>query len=322
MSAKILVTGGSGFIGTNLIDYCLSNKMEVKNIDIKQPRNQNHFRYWEKADIRNYDGLKKIIKDFKPTYVVHLAARADLTGKSLEDYSSNTIGVRNIVNVCNEVSSIGKVMFTSTQLVCRGGYVPKDDNDYCPPNLYGESKMIGEKLVKDASDKLRYKWVIMRPTSIWGPWFGPTYRGFFELILKRRYFNYTGKMATKTYGYIGNTIYQIDRLLKADDNHGKTFYLGDYKPTKIKEWAQEIGGEINYSVINIPRSIIWCSAKVGDFLKQYDIKFPMNSYRYNNMLTDSVMPLEETRKYAPDLPYDRIEGNRLTIKWMFDYYLK
>ena len=80
-----------------------------------------------------------------PEYVLHLAARADLTGKTLQEYSTNTIGVENVIKICNEVPSIKKVIFTSTQLVCRVGYVPLSADDYCPPNLYGESKMIGEK---------------------------------------------------------------------------------------------------------------------------------------------------------------------------------
>jgi nucleoside-diphosphate-sugar epimerase len=200
--------------------------------------------------------------------------------------------------------------------------LPKDENDYCPPNFYGESKVIGEKLVKAASNRLNYNWIIIRPTSIWGPWFGPTYRLFFEMIIKRRYFNFTGKMSDKTYGYIGNSVYQIDKLLMSNSNHGKTFYIGDYASTNIKEWAVEIAKEMNYSLVSIPRPIIWLSAKIGDFLKYFNLRFPMNSFRYKNMTTDNLIPLDETRKLAPLTLFTRIEGNRLTIKWMHDHYFK
>jgi nucleoside-diphosphate-sugar epimerase len=182
--------------------------------------------------------------------------------------------------------------------------------------------MIGEKLVKENTDKLNYKWIIIRPTSIWGPWFGPTYRGFFEMILNKRYFNFSGKMSDKTYGYIGNTVYQIDCLLKDENNNGKTFYIGDYIPTNIKEWAIEIAREINSSLITIPRPAIWISAKVGDVLKYFGFRFPMNSFRFSNMTTDNVLPLEETQKIAPLTKYSRVEGNRTTIKWMNEFYLK
>jgi GlcNAc-P-P-Und epimerase len=322
MNSKIVVTGGSGFIGTNLIEYYLTKGFKILNIDIKPPRNKSQLALWKQGDIRDLNNLKKEIADFQLDFVLHMAARADLKGKSLQDYSSNIQGVENIITVCNELSCIKKVIFTSTQLVCRSGYIPKDENDYCPPNFYGQSKMIGEKLVKDASHNLNYQWVIIRPTSIWGPWFGITYRKFFEMIIKKRYFNSSGIMATKTYGYIGNAVYQIDELLKAKSNHGKIFYIGDYTPINIKEWAIEIAEDLNYSLINVPRPIIWLSSKLGDFLGHFKINFPMNSFRYKNMTSDNIVPLEETKKYAPLTQYTRIEGNRLTIKWMYEYYLK
>jgi len=319
---RILVTGGSGFIGTNLIDYYLKENAEILNIDIKPPQKMSHSMLWRNIDIRESDNLRNHFIDFHPDYVIHLAARADLKGKTIEDYSSNTVGVSNIVNVCNEVSTIKKVIFTSTMLVCKSGYVPLNSNDYCPSNLYGESKEIGEKIVKDSSSKLKYEWVIVRPASIWGPWFGPTYRGFFELILKRRYFNFTGKMSCKTYGYIGNIVYQIDEILKAYESHGKTLYLGDYEPTCIREWAHEIGKETDHSICTVPKSFIWLLAKIGDLLSFFKIKFPMNSFRFKNMTTDNILPLNETKKFAPLTLFDRIAGNKETIKWMREFYFK
>lgn len=317
---KILITGGSGFIGTNLIDYYLKNSAEVLNVDINPPRNKSHDLLWKKADIRDMDCIRHVVSEFQPEFVLHMAAKADLSGKSIDDYNSNTTGVKNVIEVCKEVKSVKKVIFASTMLVCRAGYLPKADDDYCPPNLYGESKVIGEKLIKVESGQLNYDWVIIRPTSIWGPWFGPTYRGFFEMIMKGRYFNFTGKMANKTYGFIGNTVYQIDKLLMSDLTQGKTFYLGDYVPTNIKEWANEISKEINSTVITVPRSAIWLTAKVGDLFKYFNIRVPMNSFRYKNMTTDNVVQLEETKKLAPLTLFSRAEGNILTIQWMNEYY--
>jgi len=319
---RILITGGSGFIGTNLIDYYISKGDVVQNIDIKPPQNEAHISYWIRTDIRDIAELRIRVMAFKPDFVINMAAKADLTGKSIDDYSTNTFGVKALLEVCNEVKSIRKVLFTSTMLVCKAGYLPKDENDYCPPNLYGESKMIGEKIVREAADILKYDWLIIRPTSIWGPWFGPTYRGFFEMIIQHRYFNFSGKMSNKTYGYVGNTVYQIDSLLQADSSNRKTYYIGDYDPTNIREWATEIANEVNSSLLTIPRQIIWLAAKIGDILQYFHFKFPINSFRFKNMTTDNILPLQETQKIAPLTVYSRIEANKLTIKWMREFYFK
>jgi nucleoside-diphosphate-sugar epimerase len=315
---KILITGGSGFIGTNLMEFYTTQNVELLNIDIKSPKIASHQQYWQNVDIRDYDLFNKVVSDFKPEQVIHLAARANLTGKNLEDYSTNILGVENMIRISNNVSSIKKVIFTSTMLVCKAGYLPLNDSDYCPPNLYGESKAIGEKLVRES--KNTFLWTIIRPTSIWGPWFGPTYRGFFELIKKGRYFNFTGKMSNKSYGYIGNVIYQINTILHSDLSNSKTLYIADYEPTSIKEWSKEIAKELNIRILTIPRFIIWIAAKTGDVVQKAGFKFPMNSFRLQNMSTDAVFPMEETRKIAPEVKFTRIEGNKLTLKWLNEQY--
>jgi nucleoside-diphosphate-sugar epimerase len=313
---KILITGGSGFIGTNLMEYYLSKNVELLNVDIKPPKIDSHHKYWKNVDIMDFDLFSRTVVDYSPSYIIHLAARANLTGKHIEDYSTNILGVENLIKISNNVTTIKKVVFTSTMLVCKAGYIPNSDTDYCPLNLYGESKVLGEKLVRESNNS--FEWSIIRPTSIWGPWFGKTYRGFFELIMKKQYFNFSGKMSNKSYGYIGNIIYQIDSVLFSELSNKKTLYVADYEPSSIKEWSKEIGNELNIPIITIPRFMIWIAAIIGDVVQKFGFNFPMNSFRLKNMTTDAVFPMTETKIIAPEVRYSRIEGNKLTIKWLKD----
>jgi len=319
---KILVTGGSGFIGTNLIDFYLNKEVVILNVDISVPKKDDHFRFWEKADIRDSEKLNQLMVDFQPDYVIHLAARADQRGKTLDDYNANTLGVQNVMEACNKCDSVKKVIFTSTMLVCRVGYYPKTDTDYAPANLYGESKMLGEKIIRDNASGLHYKWSITRPTSIWGPWFGPTYREFFLMIMDKKYFNFSGKTTTKIYGYIDNTVYQINTILFTDTTDSGTYYLGDYTPVNIKDWANEIASEIGIKLTTIPRILIYGAAIAGDILKKFKIKFPMNSFRYGNMTTDNIVPLDNIMQVAPHLPVSRKDGNKVALKWLNEIYMK
>ncbi len=313
---SIIITGGSGFIGTNLIDYYESLGYSILNIDIKPPRKLEHNVYWRQCDILDLSNLKKLVTDFNAPILIHMAAKADLKGKSIEDYITNTVGVHNIITVCNDTrSNVQKVVFASTMLVCKAGYIPKIDNDYCPLNFYGESKMMGEKLVKEANN-LKFNWIIVRPSSIWGPWFGATYRTFFEMIIHKRYFNFSGRMSTKTFGYIGNVVYQIDQIINSTNSSHKTFYLGDYEAVNIKQWANEISLEIGHKVKTIPKFLVFILAKIGDFLSRLNINFPMNSFRYNNMTTDNTLPLDNTREIAPKTPFSRKCGIKITLEWM------
>lgn len=72
---KILITDGSGFIGTNYVDYALNEGTEILSIDIKLPFKKEHESYYVNCNIMDFEKLEKTVQDFKPDFVVHLAAK-------------------------------------------------------------------------------------------------------------------------------------------------------------------------------------------------------------------------------------------------------
>lgn len=314
---KILITGGSGFIGTNLINHLLKvKKYIVLNIDINQPKIDSHKSLWIQVDICDSILLKKTIQEFQPDYVIHLAARTDLRGKVLKDYAANMDGVSNLLDTLEQVPNLKRAIFASSMYVCEPGYMPQNFEDYVPHTLYGESKVETEKRIKERNPK--YTWSIIRPTSIWGPWFGEPYDKFFRIVLNRMYFHMGKRACKKTYGYIDNAIYQIMSILQAPEEKvmRKVFYLGDYEPYDITEWADEIAKCVGIKIPNIPYFLFVMAGWFGDLLKLFGITFPMTSFRLKNMTTNNVHNLNPIKELAPDLPVSRQEGNKLTIKWI------
>lgn len=318
MSIKIIVTGGSGFIGTNLIEEFIENSnYEVLNIDILPPRNNKHAQYWKQCDITIFNDLSKIVLDFDPDYIVHLAARTDILGHNINEYPANTVGVENLLKCCYQLKNLKKVLFTSSMLVMRSGHKAAHILDYCPPNAYGISKVETESIVRD--NHLTCDWAILRPTSIWGPWFD-TYKDFFKMIMAGRYLSFGKKLCTKTYGFVGNVVYQIDCLLKTDTTKEKfedrIFYLGDKPDYDISEWGQEIADICGKKIHHIPFFIIKIAAYVGDFIKLFGVMPPMSSFRLRNMMTNNIMDVTPTFKYAPNPPFTRKQASEITVKWI------
>ena len=132
MKTKVLLTGASGFIGTNLLEDLIEKGYEVCNIDINTPKIEERKAVWKKADIRDYSAFEKAVFEFKPDYLIHLAARTDLDGKTLEDYSANVAGVENLMKIVHTLPGLKKVIITSSKFVTRNGYKIKNQHDYCP----------------------------------------------------------------------------------------------------------------------------------------------------------------------------------------------
>lgn len=321
MSAKrVLITGGSGFIGTNLVSYYLERGWQVLNIDIAEPRNREHLPYWNYIDILDRDALLQVVQSFEPGLLLHFAARTDLNEKqNLEGYNANIDGVCHVVDAVRSTPSIDRVLFTSSQLVCKLGYRPHNDHDYCPTTLYGKSKVLTEKIVHVAHD-MRASWVIVRPTSLWGPWFRTPYRNFFNTIANNFYFHPGNIETLKQWGFVGNAVFQVDQLAKAPVSlvHKKTFYLADYSPTELRTFANLVQQCMGSRPIKtVPTNLLKFFALVGDiFIKVGWKNPPLTSFRYSNIITSEVQELTPLAEIAGPLPYTLEQGVEITVKWL------
>ena len=108
---RILITGGSGFIGTNLTDYFATRGDEVLNYDVAAPRNAAHFDCWQAGNLLDGGALKAVVRDFAPEAMLHMGARTDLDGRSAADYAANSIGVENLIAAVEGTTSLKRLIF-------------------------------------------------------------------------------------------------------------------------------------------------------------------------------------------------------------------
>jgi GlcNAc-P-P-Und epimerase len=314
---KILITGGSGFIGTNLVDYFCSKNFEVINFDIKKPRNPKYNNIWFKGDVLNTNDLAKCFADFNPDYVVHLAARTDLDEKkSIKGYAANIEGVQNMVDIINTYPSIKRTIYASSRMVCKIDYIPTSFDDYCPPNLYGESKVLGEKIVNTTA---KHDYVIVRPTSIWGPYFEIPYRTFFDTVKKNVFFIPKNYHPKKSFGFVLNTVVQLEKILFAPKEALEAnYYLSDYPAIDLKEWADLVSMRFNNKKSReIPMLPLKIAAKIGDVLQQIGWKNPpLTTFRLTNLITHMVYDTSPLEKLCGNLPHNLEQGVKITVDWM------
>jgi nucleoside-diphosphate-sugar epimerase len=316
---RILVTGGSGFIGTNAVEALLRHGHTVMNIDIASPKDPTQASCWRQVDILDLPALRRESNSFRPEVVLHLAARASLDEKGgLAAFAANIDGVANMIEAIIAAGSVERSFFTSTRLVNDLGYVPTHDRDYKASTMYGLSKARGEELVRDASPALG-TWTILRPTGIWGPWFGVPYRDFFKTIERGLYVHPGRRTVRKAYGYVENTIYEIERLLTqpAADVHGQTYVLTDYPAVSVREWAELIREKLGARRIrSVPVPALRAAGVLGDVMERIAGHAPLTSFRVNNMVTDMLYDTAPLEALVGRLPFSVEEGVDRTITWL------
>ena len=313
---RVLVTGGSGFIGTHVLPLLRDAQDHILNVDVRAPVSDGgRTGEWAEIDIRDHESLAETVARFDPTHVVHLAARTDTDSSALADYTSNTVGTTELLSVCRELPRLERFVFVSTQFVVRPGVDTRDALHFDPHTAYGESKVVGELLTRAALNPDR--WVIVRPTNVWGPHHPRYGQEFLRVLASGRYLHPGGRDTIRTYGYVENVAHQLVRAtgLPAADVAGRVFYLGD-PPIELRQWTQAFSHELRGSDVRVvPRWVLRGIAVAGDACKIVGVRFPLTSSRYRSMTEDYITPIDETVAMLGAGPVSLDEGVRRTSQW-------
>jgi UDP-glucose 4-epimerase len=171
---KSLVTGGAGFIGSNLVDRLLELGHEVVVIDNEYSDAHDHF-YWNdkaqnyKYDIRDYENTRPLYDGVD--YVFHIAAEARIQPaieNPIEAVSINSVGTVTVLQ-CAREAGVKRVMYSSTSSGYGTNQTPniETQSDDCL-NPYSVSKVNGEKLCKMYTDLFGLQTVCFRYFNVYG----------------------------------------------------------------------------------------------------------------------------------------------------------
>ncbi|MDO8658533.1 MAG: GDP-mannose 4,6-dehydratase [Candidatus Levybacteria bacterium] len=172
---KIIVTGGAGFIGSNLVSYLLKKEYDVLVVDnfstgkIKNLPKDNKNLKIIKADIREKEKMTKIIKDSDS--VIHMAVQC--VRKSINNplfvHEVNATGTLNVLEACR-INKIKKFIYiSSSEVYGTAKTAPmKETHPLYPTTIYGASKLAGEYYSLAYLRTYDLPIVIVRPFNTYG----------------------------------------------------------------------------------------------------------------------------------------------------------
>ena len=163
---KVLVTGTSGQLGYDVMQELQKRGIDCLGAD-RSGGEQYNFQTI-KLDITDKEAVDKALSDYRPDAVVHCAAWTNVdAAEAPENLTTvrkvNVDGSANLATACSKNGA--KIIYISTDYVFNGqGEKPwrPDEKDFAPLNVYGQSKLDGEKAVSAATDKffiVRIAWV-------------------------------------------------------------------------------------------------------------------------------------------------------------------
>ena len=294
---KIIVTGGLGFIGSNLIDLLIKKNYFVINLDkityssnfynVKEHKKSKKYKFI-KCDIKNKK-LNKILLKYKPIGIFNLAAETHVD-RSIDDpenfIQSNIVGVYNLLESFKEYSKRynSKLIHISTDEVY-GDILngrTSENYPYQPSSPYAASKAASDHLVSSYVRTYKIPAIITNCSNNYGPKQHP------EKLIPKLIYNILNNKPLPIYGKGKNSrewIYVEDHceaLLKVflKGQKGEFYNIGSNKNLNNLEVSKEL--------INVSKKIIKLGKKVKiQFVKDrpgHDLRYALNSNKIKNQL--------------------------------------
>jgi len=261
---KILITGGAGFIGTNLINDLLQRGHDPNCIAVID--NLSHGTRLEKVhgklenffveDIRN-QYVEKIISDFKPEYIFHFAGLVSIYDCHADPYEAvdnNILGSINILNAAVE-NNVKRVIFSETSAVyenCEMAETGFNETQSDPTTIYSTSKACLALIAESYARTKGLKYTALRYFNVAGPLqdynrtVPPVFAGFIiRLMGGNNPIIFGDPMKARDYIDVDDVNAFHIKCMEDDRTENQTFNLGTGKMTTLLDLKDIIGQCMN-----------------------------------------------------------------------------
>jgi UDP-glucose 4-epimerase len=256
---KVAVTGCSGFIGSNLVDYLLNEGYEVIGIDnlssgkiqfLESATSNSRFKFYE-VDILKHSRLEDVIDSCE--IIFHLSANADVKGGPANptvDFEKNTRATQIVLEAMRK-ANIKKIVFSSTgSIYGEALVVPTPENAPFPiqTSLYGASKLACEGMISAYCESFEFQAWIFRFVSILGPRYthGHVFDFYKQLIEDSGSLEVLGNgNQKKSYLHVLDCISGIEFGMKNFKDRVNVINLGHTGYISVKESINYITREMN-----------------------------------------------------------------------------
>ena len=278
---KLLITGGLGFIGSNLVDSLSKKNHKIKILTKTFSKKNNIKNSYDKVEIEkinltNFKRLGQIIEKFKPDIIIHLAGNTSHSKsfeEPLEDIDSNSKTTLFMLEKIRELGLSCKFVLGSTFIVIgKPTKLPVTESTPCnPTTIYGTNKLASEHFCKIYHDVYGLDTVIFRITNSYGPREQVISTKNAVNFLIHEAFNrkeisiYNKGKFFRDFIYIDDVVSGINVILKKGKS-GELYWISSGKKTWFYEFANILEKNTNCKVVYPKTPTYTKKVDVGNFI--------------------------------------------------------
>ena len=297
-----LITGGSGFVGINLINYLQKKSLNVTSFSRERGLNYNNidFKYLNEENVNT---------------IVHLAGKAhDMKNVSSEAdyYIVNTELTKQVfdqflksnANVFITLSSV-KAAADELNIELTEAHFPN------PVTHYGKSKLLAEQYILSMEIPVGKRVYILRPCMIHGQGNKGNLNLLYKIVSKGFPWPLGAFENKRSFCSIGNLCFIIKELIENSQIPSGIYNIADEDPVSTNELISLIAGSQSKKphIWNIPRFFIYAIAKIGDVFR-----LPLNTERLSKLTENYIVSNKKIRDAInKPLPFSAKEGLLKTI---------
>ena len=297
---KILVTGGAGFIGSNVADAYIAKGHDVwiiDNIITGSKNNINPKATFIEMDVRDKK-IKDLFKEVGFDIVNHHAAQIDIR-KSVEDpafdAAVNIIGALNLYENCYKYN-VKKVIFISSGGAIYGECdIPKDETaEKCPISPYGITKYTNELYLKFYEEIHSLKYTVLRYGNVYGPRQNPKGEAGVVSIFSTNILEdnpcyiYGDGSQKRDYVFVGDVVKANLKVLENFNN--ETFNIGTAIPTDVNKLYSKMK-----NIYGCDKDAIHAEARAGELARSV-----LNVDKMKNLLKIEPITMDEGLKLTAE----------------------
>ncbi|BBY31400.1 3-beta-hydroxysteroid dehydrogenase [Mycolicibacterium sediminis] len=333
---RVLVTGGSGFVGANLVTELLGRGLEVRSFDRVPSPVEDHPRLQTVVgDITVLDDVAAAVADVDT--VIHTAAIIDLMGGAsvTEEYrrrsfAVNVGGTENLVHASRR-AGVKRFVYTASNSVVMGGQVISGGDETLPytsrfNDLYTETKVVAEKFVLAQNGVEGMLTCSIRPSGIWGRGDQTMFRKVFESVLAGHVKVLVGNKDVKLdNSYVHNLIHGFilaaEHLVPGGTAPGQAYFVNDGEPINMFEFSRpvvEACGE-PFPTFRVPGGLVKFAMTVWQFLHfRFGLPKPLlEPLAVERISRDNYFSIEKARR---DLGYEPLFTTEQALAECLPYY--